>query len=532
MRDVIGKMVAALVLLLVLASPVFAGGEQEGAAAEDVTVIKWFGQRGVPSPDAEIVGLLESEISQRLGYEVRFELYGAVQDHQELLQLNLAAQELPDVFLYFGVDTDFTRQAVARFDIQEMFDNMPRMTSFLLELMADLGLDEEETWAKYQDEDGLMFGTPRIWDLGWIPSGQMWRQDILDELGYEIPSTIAEAEEVFAAYKEAYPDRYVLGASGRAPTWQAFDIVFNAFGIVNGAHGIQDGTVRQHFAYPEWRDALEVIARWYEAGYIDPEFVNHDNNEKFRRFAQGQYLVVEWINRNNWDFSRDAPNIGTLVDNVPGAVAVPARHLAAAEGQKPMQRVWNPFLNQIVAFGNHLTNDMEHMRKVMQVGDLISQDREIKYLAAYGVEGTHYTLEEGEEAPTPTDLVRGLSQADAIEQYGYGFYWDGVFSTYTPIPSNVQAAVEEHVLSPDGIYHQNQIDYWLGGSIISGAIRDESGEDIGALLAADSSLDPWVMSTRIILGQEPIEYYDEWLENWYANGGELWERHATRLYGP
>ena len=193
MRTWTARIILALVVLLFAVSPAFAGGTQQRAAADDVTVIRWFGTRGVPNEGAPIPGMLEDMLSDKLGYQVRFELSGTPDDDfQPVLNLALAAQDLPDVMLIFAVENDFTRQAVAKFELDEMLTHMPRLSSMLVELMQDLNLDEDATWARYQDDEGLMWGTPRIWDMGWVPSGQVWRQDILDELGFGIPATIAE----------------------------------------------------------------------------------------------------------------------------------------------------------------------------------------------------------------------------------------------------------------------------------------------------------------------------------------------------
>lgn len=116
--------------------------------------------------------------------------------------------------------------AAAKFELPEMFVHMPELTKYLRELMNQLKLSETATWSMYIDSaDGMVWGVPRTWDYGWVPSGQMGRKDILDELGYDIPTTIAEAEEAFAAYKAMYPNKYAMGGSGKQPDWQCFDLV-------------------------------------------------------------------------------------------------------------------------------------------------------------------------------------------------------------------------------------------------------------------------------------------------------------------
>ena len=62
-------------LMLVLASGVAgAAAEAEGGAADDTTVIRWFGTRGVPGPNAPITPMLEALVSQKVGFDVEFDI--------------------------------------------------------------------------------------------------------------------------------------------------------------------------------------------------------------------------------------------------------------------------------------------------------------------------------------------------------------------------------------------------------------------------------------------------------------------------
>ena len=91
----------ALLILVLATGLAGATGEAEGSAAEGPTVIRWFGTRGVPGPDAPIPPMLEELVSQKVGFDVKFEIYGAVDNHMEIVQLNLAANDLPDLFHVF-----------------------------------------------------------------------------------------------------------------------------------------------------------------------------------------------------------------------------------------------------------------------------------------------------------------------------------------------------------------------------------------------------------------------------------------------
>jgi putative aldouronate transport system substrate-binding protein len=370
----------------------------------------------------------------------------------------------------------------------------------------------------------MMRGAPRIWEYGWVPSGQMWRKDILDDLGYEIPTTLAEAEEVFEAYKAQYPDKYALTGRGKTD-WQCFDIVFNAFGLPGGGHVLRDGKVVEDFTTREYREALIWLTRWYAKGYWDPNFQNHAM-EWVQNFAAGEYLIVCWI--KDWNFMDNDRPTSYLepLRNIPGAMAVAATHLKADKNTKPAQIVWDPFLTQLTLFGKHLEADQAKLRKIMNVADLFAGDREVQLLAYHGIEGEHYTIPAGELAPKPTDLVSKLSFAEVTDKYGYGAYWSMPVSSISWLPSATQKMYEKYVMDPNGIYGTNNLTWHF--HIVNGAVTNEAGEPVQVTMKSS-----WFeMVVDIMTGKQPIEYYDEWLEAYYDGGGREWEKHATRLWYP
>jgi hypothetical protein len=325
---------------------------------------------------------------------------------------------------------------------------------------------------------------------------------------------------VFEAFKSANPDEYALTGRGQTD-WQCFDLVLNAFGLSGGDPELVDGVVKQFWATREFREALIVLRRWYEQGFWDPDFVNQ-GIEWRTNFADGKYLVTQW--EKTWDFETGEDTIyNNLRDNVPGAKVVPARHLAADENTKPAQRVWDPFLTQCSVFGIQLQGDQAKLARIMAVGDLMAMDREVEYLAGNGIEGVHYELDE-DGLPKPTPLVAGLPMTELLDKFGFGFYWNGLFSTSRPLNRRTQAQYEKFVFAPGAIYSQDSIEYnWVGRV---GRVTDETGEPVQA-----STMTSWFqMTVDVMTGAQPIEYYDEWLENYYDSGGRDWEANATRLY--
>ena len=525
MKHALQKVTIALAILAVVAGFAVAEAASESAAAKPLNIV-WFGSRGFPGDNTPIQGMLEELLTKKMGFPVTFELTGGDVDMSAVQAAMLAANELPDVFHRGNMQLEFLEQAATKFSLSTYKANMPKQAKRLMEIMNQLGKDEAETWAIYQDEaDGLMWGAPRIWEWGWVPSGQMWRKDKVEDLGYDIPTTLAEAEEVFEAYKAAYTDEYALTGRG-ITSWQCFDLVFNAFGFAP-MNLLRDGRIVQFYTIREFRESLEVLRRWYEKGYWDPDFQNHAL-EWMTNFAEGKYLVTQWTKDWNFPTGDDTRWLNNLRDNVPGAMAVAARHLAADENTKPGQHVWDPFLTQVTVFGKQLESDTDKLQKIMTIVDLIGMDKEVNYLVGNGIEGEHYIIPEGEQVPKAIPPVAGMATAEMLDKYGFGFYWTGTVSGSRPLLSATERMYQEFVFDDNAIYNMNSIDYLWDGGVTRGPVTDESGEPV----QTSTKTDWFQLVVDVMTGAQPIEYYDEWLEFYYDSGGRAWEEHATRLYGP
>ena len=81
-----------------------------------------------------------------------------------------------------------------------------------------------------------------------------------------------------------------------------------------------------------------------------------------------------------------------------------------------------------------------------------------------------------------------------------------------------------YVINPNGIYGSYNLNYWF--PIVTGSVTDESGENVVV-----EQLSTWFeLVVDVMTGDQPLEYYDEWLRFYYDHGGDRWEEHATRIY--
>ena len=126
-------------------------------------------------------------------------------------------------------------------------------------------------------ENGNLWCLTQVWTEE-IPTeaGAIIRKDWLDEAGLAIPQTIEDLEKVLAAFKTRGEDviPMTMGWNGTNPSTgyllSAFDIKLDWFTVHNGIVDPAGITT------PAAKEYCELVADWYQKGYIDPDFMNRD----------------------------------------------------------------------------------------------------------------------------------------------------------------------------------------------------------------------------------------------------------------
>lgn len=133
-------------------------------------------------------------------------------------------------------------------------------------------LGTEDT-LRYHKRDGVNYSLPILWTLGVQGNQPVVREDWLNALGLEIPTTLDELENVLDAFTNNDPDgngqddTYGWSASG----YNGFSMIFGAFDAYPEAFYERDGAIVNGTIQPGAKDALELLHSWYDAGYLDPE---------------------------------------------------------------------------------------------------------------------------------------------------------------------------------------------------------------------------------------------------------------------
>lgn len=257
----------ALALVMLMSFAVF--GAQ---AEEEPMVIEWLGGHDTDaiSENDTVLAWLEEK------FDVKINPWFIERSNAaELLAARWAADEVPDIF--WLETTDLFVSAVNQ-----------NLCLELTEEMIEELLPNSLKWLKEFDPDcfdmvsvnGKIYGLPRVNLDSKFPYAPFWRASWLEKMGYEkgdYPKTIDEFEEAFYFFAKNDPDgngiddTYAISNTGFLPIFGAFGALPDRW-IVNEEGNLEYGAV-----YAGMKDALELLAKWYADGLVDPEFVTGEN---------------------------------------------------------------------------------------------------------------------------------------------------------------------------------------------------------------------------------------------------------------
>ena len=517
------KKLLVLLLSVVVAGGAFAEGQTEMAADEPITITH---MTEICFNWPETTPPLLEEMNALLGVNwVHIPCPGGNGSYRPKLQVLFAANDLPDLFETYWIE-QLIQQGTSDLSLEEVAEHMPSYYEGISAFTDSIGADLDASLDRFR-RDGVLKHYPMIWSSAADGHGYLWRKDYLDELGMDVPHTIEEWEAVFAAYKEAYPDRYAYGARCHDTTlYRCFNAAMNAFGLSNSRYLKTDGKLVFSNAQPEMLQALEVLARWYEMGYLDPEFVTV--NGESEPFDSGVAIMKGWEHPN---FPFDDPKFhAALKEHSPGAefaLTGPPR----VEGFFPATYAWQPMHGNGHGIARHNNDDRDRVHAIMQATDALRQ-RDAAFLIGFGIEGTHWSgiennrpiwTEAFAEAESRQGLGLGVNSRSTALSYGEIEAFKGTPGFVDPASQAWKAEVR---YSPDAILGPNNV-CMLTHSFVNAI--DAEGTDLRAA-NQDFLTEGIALISQIIIGQKPVSAYQEWIDRYNAGHGAAMEAAATQAW--
>lgn len=351
-------------------------------------------------PDKEN-NFIEQQILEDIGVDVNMNILGGGGDYATALNARISGGDIPDMFRV--PSTDALNQYIEN-GIVLCLDDYEEQLRPLIDWVGG------EEAALPNRVDGKLYRVPKrpqgTYDLILV------RQDWLDKVGADMPSTVDEALEVAKKLTFEDPDgngtQDTYGFSG----WGlgGFDTILNAYGgsVGNNIY-LKDGKLTSTILAPDMKEGLEMCKAFVDAGVVDPDIVA--NNEETIRDKMAQcklgMLRFSWAGVYKQAWYEQV----TAVD--PNADWVWMEPWAASEGNKS-------FLIYSTAVGTmgpwvvsaKVAENPEKLDAVIKLLNYVVSDQGLD-LVCYGVEGRHYNIEDGKIVKT--DLMS--SECDYVWLY-------------------------------------------------------------------------------------------------------------------
>ncbi|MCM3760556.1 extracellular solute-binding protein [Alkalihalobacillus oceani] len=466
MKNLMVKLLLAALLMTLLAacqqtSTADESGEETDAEQEEKTLRILTSVVGGKTPEEHAE--FEKEIERLTGISVTIEKVPTDYDQRLLTSMSAGEQydlvymtkPMMDVLVDQGALTELTQS------IQDS------------EILSDPTVIPTEEWELITYDDGKIYSVFNKFEGGTMP---LIRQDWLEALGLEEPTTLDDYYQVLKAFTEQDPngtgqdDTYGLTTAG------LYDIQgFMSAAGVKARYVIEDdGSRTIPYATEAAIPVYEWFAKLYEEGILDPNFATNDSGNMQELFLSDRVGVVTywdaWVGLFNNIRLNDDPNTSFMAKGLPGA---------PDENGEFMLRRGDPSVWAIPVNAEHPETALEFLE--------FWHTPEGNTVSTLGVKDLHYTVDENGEYEL-TELGE-IANMDHGVVFPNNTNWENPFGTL-PGVEEAQAIIIEHaqpeVSTADWPQAEKIVERYVFAAITGDMPAPEAVERMhGELLAAD-----------------------------------------------
>ncbi|WP_194542899.1 extracellular solute-binding protein [Paenibacillus sp. FSL W7-1279] len=488
----------------------------------------------LPPGDTPLDNQYTRQIKEALNVDVDHQFAASGQNLRQRISLAIASNDLPDAMVVNAVELRQLVEADQIADLTEVYEQYasPEIKT-IIENTNGAALEAVTFDGKIMALPGVQANADGI-HLLWI------RQDWLDKLNLEPPTTMAELEAVARAFVEDDPDsngqRDTIGITGPESGGKlyanflesknnlyGFDAIFSAHDSFPGywLEG-EDGSPVYGSILPETREALASLRDLYSKGLIDPEMgVRNKADEPIIAGKSGMFFAPWWMAYGP---------LTNAVKNDPEA-NWQAYALPLNQNGEFRPHAATPSTEFVV-----VRKDYEHPEVPMKLlNNLFKNEQENTFDPSKGGPG-YYPLR---VVYAPSDeiefTVRALRDVLAGNKTAEDFADN---KAYKLLPSDI-ASIKTIKNEP---YDSMDLSTWnpeanwgawtRAYSMMVGGrpLVDTEFEEVPSLLYEQTPLmeSRWVnlrkledeTFLRIIMGAAPLETFDSFVENWKRQGGD------------
>ncbi len=409
------KRIAVLFVLLLLPIVLsFAAGSKEetGTSAEKLVEFDyWIEGLNVDDPELGYNPMTcYQEAEKRTGVKINW-IVAPQNQSKEQFNLMIASGDLPDIiegywrFYLPGGE----RQAYEDGIIIKLNDYLEDSAPNLQKILKS----DDEVRKLLSADKGEIFYFPYLTldDAVRVFYGPIIREDWLDKLGLDIPTTIEEWDTALHKMKSGDPngngeaDEIPLIFSTRSEPLHEIrrsHAFIGAYGITRKFY-LDGDTVKYGEIQPEYKQFLELFNGWYEDGLIDPDFATMNTSTMDAKIAGNKAgAFIGWIS--------DLMKFTDLMADTPGVKFSATPYPSLKKGEKAPYGYYAPKVNSLLT---SITTQCENPQKAVEWLDY-KYGTEGNMLFNFGVEGVSYNMVNG--SPKFLDSLMNPPEGKTIEE--------------------------------------------------------------------------------------------------------------------
>lgn len=459
------KKVKLLALLLTAVVGCTACGQQDNSTGEskesdkEAVELEMVCNYGVTLPDKED-NFVEQTIKEAIGVDVTLNIVGAGADYTTALNARISGGDIPDLFLI--PNTSVLTQYVDNNVVLNLNDYLDQLQPYVDYIGGEAAL-------KVNTYNGGVYTIPRLENGSY--STWVVRQDWLDKVGAEAPTTMEEALEVAKKITFEDPDgngaQDTYGFSGNG--LRAFNGILNSYGgATSNIIMVEDGEVTSALLAPNMKQGLEMCKQFVDAGVVDPDIMANNDESTREKMAQGKLGMAAF----NWAAMYKQVFMDQLTAVDPNADWVWFAPLESGTGDRACYETISAVSQKGVwCVSAEIAENPDKLDAVVKLLNYIASD-EGERLVDYGIEGRHYNIVDGEVQKT--DLMS--TECDYLWAYQIGHRPESEYLAVKfpeaveviQFAANMERIVSynDAVIAPEG-FHKEDMDKYIEENILS-----------------------------------------------------------------
>lgn len=421
------------------------------------------------------------------------------ENYMDQLKLKFASGDIPNVHMVWGIETsDLVINGLA-------MDLKPLIDKYGPNLKKNI---PQSAWDAVT-LNGKILAIPQL-AQGNAPAERVIyvRKDWMDKLGIKEPKTSAEFLDMLRAFRDKDPNGNgkkdeIPFASREKFEWA--DNIFGMYGVNLDSNSLYNNEVMPGYVNPNMKKALGMLNTMYKEKLIDTEFLTNTRaiwDQKIKSDLVGSWNHVVF---GAWDpWQKELSKL--LPDKKPNVLGIPTPRGEGYDGK--LGRVEKPVLKTFVVH-----KDTKNPEAVVKMFDwLVSEEGQL--FTELGIEGQSFT-KEGTTLKYNADKDPDLKWRSAVFQM-HGFH----------------EQAQKVLINNDEAY--NKLIQTIETSRKEGIPNPTAGMPPSETLTKNADLGYkgsfQEVAAKIILGEKPLDYFDEYVANWKKQGGDKAIKELTDWY--